>query len=194
MGLYHKFQGGCSSPGDYVDDTPAEASSSSGCPVNRDTWTGASLPGLDPVHNYMDYTIDTCLDQFTPGQNSCMQAQYQLYRNIGTVVIPSSRRPPAPSTTANPTATTTTTVTIPTTKTTTAGSTTIEGSKCTAFGASQWSHLSMRVPRKLGLDLGQMRVSLGINTLTMICEERVAANACAAVNATSNEMKSLPTK
>lgn len=54
MGLMHTFSSGCYAPGDEVDDTPAQASSTRGCPTGRDSCP--KEPGLDPIHNYMDYS------------------------------------------------------------------------------------------------------------------------------------------
>ncbi|KDQ49699.1 hypothetical protein JAAARDRAFT_42636 [Jaapia argillacea MUCL 33604] len=83
-GLWHTFQGGCPSPnndGDSVADTPAEALPTFGCPtVAADSCPGD--PGLDPIHNFMDYTDDTCRTQFTPGQVSRMRNMLRSYRGI----------------------------------------------------------------------------------------------------------------
>lgn len=54
LGLFHVFDGfDCDGEGDMVDDTPATKVATVGCPVGQDSCPGQ--PGLDPVHNYMDY-------------------------------------------------------------------------------------------------------------------------------------------
>jgi hypothetical protein len=77
LGLYHTFQGACSASNDQVSDTPAERTSTAGCPASKNTCPAA---GNDPIHNYMDYSYDSCYNQFTPGQTARMKAQYTAYR------------------------------------------------------------------------------------------------------------------
>eukprot|EP00586_Coscinodiscus_wailesii_P017111 CAMPEP_0172519596 /NCGR_PEP_ID=MMETSP1066-20121228/291513_1 /TAXON_ID=671091 /ORGANISM="Coscinodiscus wailesii, Strain CCMP2513" /LENGTH=149 /DNA_ID=CAMNT_0013302215 /DNA_START=439 /DNA_END=885 /DNA_ORIENTATION=- len=78
MGLYHTFRGGCND-GDDKDsaiavNTPAEREPAYGCPVGRDTCSGD--PGEDPVRNYMNYSVDECMDHFTSGQFEQMMAMW----------------------------------------------------------------------------------------------------------------------
>jgi hypothetical protein len=83
LGLYHTFQGGCdtgscSTTGDNVCDTPAEATATSGCPAGKNTCAAA---GDDPIHNYMDYSSDACYNQFTTGQDTRMNTIVTAYRS-----------------------------------------------------------------------------------------------------------------
>ncbi len=77
LGLYHTFQGGCADPGDEVADTAAQASPSTGCPTGRDS---CPAPGLDPIHNYMDYSYDSCYTTFSPGQDTRIHQMWAAYR------------------------------------------------------------------------------------------------------------------
>ena len=67
--------------GDFVSDTPAQSEPSSGCPVGKDTCTGDAFPGVDSIHNYMDYANDSCMNEFTEGQRTRMIAQWKAYRD-----------------------------------------------------------------------------------------------------------------
>lgn len=76
--LEHTFYGGCNAKGDYVADTPAMLVPTSGCPDGKDTCP--KEPGLDPIHNYMDYSYDSCYQEFTPGQVARMQDAWLYFR------------------------------------------------------------------------------------------------------------------
>ena len=77
LGLEHTFEFGCSGHGDYVRDTPYEATPTSGCPIGKDT---CPAEGVDPIHNYMDYSFDKCYSEFTAGQATREQQQWLHWR------------------------------------------------------------------------------------------------------------------
>ena len=78
--LEHTFAHGCSASGDWVTDTAPEAHPQFDCPIGADT---CAAPGLDPIHNFMDYTQDTCMDMFTQGQADRMSDAWLQFRAGG---------------------------------------------------------------------------------------------------------------
>ena len=80
IGLYHTFQGGCGAANDSVADTPAEAGPFFGTPPPYPNTCAAA--GRDPIENFMDYTDDISMFQFTNGQSSRMDAQAIAFRGL----------------------------------------------------------------------------------------------------------------
>ena len=73
LGLYHPFQGGCSTNNnrtDRVDDTPPVAEPSYGCTAaqNPNTCSNDFPDEIDNVENFMDYANGGCMNMFTNGQ------------------------------------------------------------------------------------------------------------------------------
>ncbi len=87
LGLAHTFspQGGCGSAappgcyndGDLICDTNVEQ-----FPVFRPCFVGASnsCGSVDPSDNYMDYSDDLCMEQFTPEQARRVRCTIEFYR------------------------------------------------------------------------------------------------------------------
>ena len=92
LGLEHTFSGGCAtatppgcySSGDLICDTNSEASPTfSPCAVGDSVSCGS----VNPSDNYMDYSDDLCMMQFTVEQNRRMRCTLEHYRpdlaNVG---------------------------------------------------------------------------------------------------------------
>ena len=83
LGLYHIYNG-CS-PGDYVDDTPAQSKSTDGCPtfpLLGDVCSPVSSGVM--FMNYMDYTNSICKHLFTHGQADRIRTYFSENGPSGT--------------------------------------------------------------------------------------------------------------
>jgi hypothetical protein len=82
FGLDHPFTGGCPpaascyTNGDLICDTNPQSSATLGCPRGRPTCGGRS----NTIHNYMDYSDDPCLWEFTDEQINRMRCTIQFWR------------------------------------------------------------------------------------------------------------------
>ena len=64
LGLVHTFQNGCAAPGDFAGHV--QRAPVYGCkPGNRSC---GATSGVDPVHNFMSYSDDVCLREFSARQ------------------------------------------------------------------------------------------------------------------------------
>ena len=80
LGLYHTFEGysdclNTYTNGDLIVDTPAESTDHYGCEPSTTCGTD------DPIHNYMNYTDDACMREFTPEQANRMVCALTSYRS-----------------------------------------------------------------------------------------------------------------
>ena len=75
---------GCYSDGDLICDTLPQASPNFGCPASA-----SSCSTSDPFHNYMDYTDDLCMEEFSPEQTRRTRCSLEHYRpNLFNVAAP----------------------------------------------------------------------------------------------------------
>ncbi|MGA1709092.1 MAG: M43 family zinc metalloprotease, partial [Phycisphaerales bacterium] len=82
LGLFHTFDGGCgnsscNSTGDTICDTNPQQNPNYGCPGSA---SSCSTP--DPLANYMNYTDDACMNQFTQQQARRMRCTITHYRSL----------------------------------------------------------------------------------------------------------------
>jgi len=78
LGLFHTFDGGCatacSTAGDRICDTNPEQNPHFGCNAR------STCGNLDPIANYMDYSDDRCMDNFTHDQARRIRCTLENYR------------------------------------------------------------------------------------------------------------------
>jgi hypothetical protein len=98
LGLYHTFDGGCTSPsgcynnGDLICDTNPEAS------PNFSPCTRITCGSPDPTRNYMDYSDDVCMNQFTLDQTHRMRCTLENFRvDLADVPLPGPASSPSPA-------------------------------------------------------------------------------------------------
>ena len=81
LGLRHIWGDGDCTMDDFIDDTPSAGSNSQAAGTTcaelhtKDSCTDDDLP--DMIENYMDYSIETCLNMFTQDQVDLMRAMLQ---------------------------------------------------------------------------------------------------------------------
>lgn len=84
INLFHTFQGGCVGSGDQVNDTPKQFDDSQVPGGNvyqcNDSLDTCVAPGDDPVHNFMNYVDDACMNRFTRGQSARMLNGWNAFR------------------------------------------------------------------------------------------------------------------
>ncbi|EKG18762.1 hypothetical protein MPH_03988 [Macrophomina phaseolina MS6] len=81
LGLFHTFDGfDCGGEGDMIADTPAQSEATRGCPLSPPKDSCPELEGVDPIHNYMDYSSDECKTEFTPQQVDRMYETFYSLR------------------------------------------------------------------------------------------------------------------
>lgn len=84
LGLRHIWgdDGGCSAD-DFVSDTPQQSNESRGCATNKLSCDGITLA---MVQNYMDYSDDACMNIFTEGQKTRIQAVMEMSPRRKTLI------------------------------------------------------------------------------------------------------------
>jgi hypothetical protein len=89
LNLFHVFQNGCDDKwtcefsGDCCCDTPPQDIAVGGCKTLRNSCHGDDPDEKDPVRNYMGYSNDNCMREFTDCQKGRMHEALETYRPNG---------------------------------------------------------------------------------------------------------------